>query len=439
MKKITIHHLGPVEQIDDLSLEANMLLIGPQASGKSTIAKAVYFFKHIRIDIIQYFLEKIESGSFEKAPLSEIGKIIRAKFLNFWGSSFGHHPEMYTNYCYSAEIFISIRVTQVDKFVSPEFSKALQDAINSIYQEVKIVTERIRKEQEQAGINKSAEQRLLLDSKMDALKLETINRLNEVFDENEELLFIPAGRSAFAVLTDEIIALSSQKVDSLTRAFAEQIKETRPLFNRSLPRIIAEEKQRSLRPLSVGKAQKAIPIIDSILNGEYQYTDGEERIYLNDRRYVKLNYASSGQQESLWILLSIFKRILNGEKVFVVFEEPEAHLFPKAQRDIVRLIALLANTNKGNRVMITTHSPYILTAFNNLLYAEQVGKKHHQEVDRLIGKDYWLESAKNTAYFVENGSIRSIIKDELIDATEIDGASDEINALSDKLIDLELR
>ena len=89
--------------------------------------------------------------------------------------------------------------------------------------------------------------------------------------------------------------------------------------------------------------------------------------------------------------------------------------------------------------MITTHSPYILTAFNNLLYAEQVGKKHHQEVDRLIGKDYWLESAKNTAYFVENGSIRSIIKDELIDATEIDGASDEINALSDKLIDLELR
>jgi predicted ATPase len=51
-----------------------------------------------------------------------------------------------------------------------------------------------------------------------------------------------------------------------------------------------------------------------------------------------------------------------------VVEEPEAYLFPVAQKQIIDLIALLANQNE-NQVIVTTHSPYILSSFNNLLYA----------------------------------------------------------------------
>lgn len=58
---------------------------------------------------------------------------------------------------------------------------------------------------------------------------------------------------------------------------------------------------------------------------------------------MKLQYASSGQQESVWILLLIFRYILDGTSVFIVFEEPEAHLYPETQSDIVELIGLLAN------------------------------------------------------------------------------------------------
>ena len=57
----------------------------------------------------------------------------------------------------------------------------------------------------------------------------------------------------------------------------------------------------------------------------------------------------------------------------MVFEEPEAHLYPETQSDIVELIGLLANLYH-NQIIKTTHRPYILSAFNNLLYAYQVAK-----------------------------------------------------------------
>ncbi len=61
----------------------------------------------------------------------------------------------------------------------------------------------------------------------------------------------------------------------------------------------------------------------------------------------------------------IFGYILDETSVFMVFEEPEAHLYPETQSDIVELIGLLANLYH-NQIIIITHSPYILPPFNNL-------------------------------------------------------------------------
>jgi predicted ATPase len=112
-----------------------------------------------------------------------------------------------------------------------------------------------------------------------------------------------------------------------------------------------------------------------IRKGEYRFNADldKERTYFKNNHYVKLQYASSGQEESVWILLLIFRYILDETSVFMVFEEPEAHLYPETQSDIVELIGLLANLYH-NPIIKTTHSPYILSAFNNLSYAYQVAK-----------------------------------------------------------------
>lgn len=96
-----------------------------------------------------------------------------------------------------------------------------------------------------------------------------------------------------------------------------------------------------------------------------------KKIYFNERQWVKRMYGSSGQQEILWILMLAFITILEKKSSFVVIEEPEAHLFPEAQKDVIYLISLMVNAT-GSRVILTTHSPYILTSLNILLYSEKI-------------------------------------------------------------------
>ena len=38
------------------------------------------------------------------------------------------------------------------------------------------------------------------------------------------------------------------------------------------------------------------------VDGEYRNVNGEERLQVSEDRYVKINFASSGQQEAVWIL-----------------------------------------------------------------------------------------------------------------------------------------
>lgn len=70
-------------------------------------------------------------------------------------------------------------------------------------------------------------------------------------------------------------------------------------------------------------------------------------------------------------MLSIWPYIKTGFGRSFIIEEPEAHLFPSAQSVVVSLIANAYNRAESYcSYTITTHSPYILSAMNNLIQAE---------------------------------------------------------------------
>ncbi|MCW9679579.1 ATP-binding protein [Dolichospermum planctonicum UHCC 0167] len=149
--------------------------------------------------------------------------------------------------------------------------------------------------------------------------------------------------------------------------------------------------------------------IDKILKGEYQIDHRGEIIVLNmEQEYVYLSNASSGQQESIRILQDIFINILDDAKVLRIIEEPEAHLFPVAQKQLIELLALMVNHNDDNQLIITTHSPYVLTVFNNLLFANRVVEKNpstESEVAQIIPQDSWLSAKDFSAYSLGNQSV----------------------------------
>lgn len=174
-----------------------------------------------------------------------------------------------------------------------------------------------------------------------------------------------------------------------------------------------------------------------ILHGEYRNVNGEERLQVSEDRYVKINFASSGQQEAVWILNVVFYYLLNNKKTFFIIEEPESHLFPDAQKLMTEFISLAKNG--GNKVLLTTHSPYILGTINNMLYANRISKKvNKSKVAKIMNRLKWLQFEKLSAYYVESGVIRSCLDKEFksIDNEVIDGVSDVINSDYDRMLEL---
>ena len=62
-----------------------------------------------------------------------------------------------------------------------------------------------------------------------------------------------------------------------------------------------------------------------------------------------------------------------------IIEEPEMNLFPETQRDLVYHLLNKCLEKEGNRLTITTHSPYILYALNNCMMAGLVYDKMNEE------------------------------------------------------------
>ena len=148
---------------------------------------------------------------------------------------------------------------------------------------------------------------------------------------------------------------------------------------------------------------KLIAIFERILKGKYDYQNGEEAIRINANEKVGLKDASSGQQEVLRILQGIFIATGTENRIeMMIVEEPEAHLFPLAQREIINAFALFLNTITEGKLIITTHSPYILACVNILLMANYVAKHKTQQAEmidtKIIDKDFWLNAEDFSAY-----------------------------------------
>ena len=94
----------------------------------------------------------------------------------------------------------------------------------------------------------------------------------------------------------------------------------------------------------------------------------------------------------------------------------------------------------GNTGIVTTHSPYVLGTLNYLMLASQVPTQNSELVKQYLNKRFWLDAEKTNAHYIHDGKLETAINEEdglkLIKNELIDGASDEINELSDHLLDL---
>ncbi len=432
MQRIEINNFGPIQTLN-LDIKDFILLIGPQASGKSTIAKTIFFFKSLNDELVKYFIEAIDKNDFSK-PSGTYAKRIRQKFLDYFGAS-THLNETTLKYYYTENVWLSITLEPDSKYITPSFSHDFEESFKGLVKETRNFSRRLNQSNPSLLTSKDL---LQLDNEKKVFLSYLKEKSNLLFQEARELLFIPAGRSLLATLSDQLQFVNPRSLDFLMRTFLDKINIIRPIFNKSLSDIITERRLLTQYNIDYAKTAFAEEIISKILKGKYQYDKSGEKIFYAPDKYVKINFSSSGQQESLWILLLLFIIILEKQNVFIVIEEPEAHLFPEAQKEIARLIALMSNI-EHSQVIITTHSPYILASLNNLILAHKMGLNHAEQVSERINKNLWLNREKVYAALVTNGQLTDIIDPELniVQQETVDTVSGEINEEFDFLFQFE--
>lgn len=425
MHRISIKKLGPIEQCE-FTVKNFCVLSGEQAAGKSTIAKAVFFFRTIKDDIYSIFLRKNVNVN-EKRIRTLLEKKIRSKFLQIFGSSWSMDMDMDMDMClvYYFNENTWARITLEENSYPGEPNYIYSEFSENIYNYMKRLDQYCI--QDYTDIN------------------EVHKEINSLFSDEYEIVFIPAGREMITLLTNQLnyiftIMDDNQKrsIDYCTQSYIEQILKIKPLFANGMVGMYQDKLLMSEESVNRRLLKQIMDLIDFVLKGKYRFVSGEERLDLDNHKYVKMNFTSSGQQESIWIFNLIFYYVLENRKTYMIFEEPESHLYPEAQKNMAELIALFLNASNGG--IVTTHSPYLLGAFNNLLYASFLGEKNPTETGKVIAKDRWIDLEEMNALYVENGKVINMIDEELpmIKNETIDKISMVINSDSEKLIEIYL-
>lgn len=209
--------------------------------------------------------------------------------------------------------------------------------------------------------------------------------------------YIPAGRSFFSTIQDTVFTLLSNNIgiDYFLKEFGQRFESFRFHFYRMGRRF-------------------ADPLLRKILHGTYVYDGKEQWIETDAYHKVRLADASSGQQEALPLLMMLMssKAPIENRGRCVLIEEPEAHLYPTAQEMIVDHIGNILRRSNNLRVMITTHSPFILCCINNLLTRNE---------------DMFKDNV--SAYHLNNGESESIFDEDycMINASRYDAVSFKIS------------
>ncbi len=139
------------------------------------------------------------------------------------------------------------------------------------------------------------------------------------------------------------------------------------------------------------------------------------------------------------VLFELINQILIPDSTAFFIEEPELNLYPITQYNLVKNLIELIN-KRSHSIFITTHSPYILTSLNNLIFAGEKGKQNPGAVANIIPKTLWIKRSDVSAWKInaDSNELENLLDEEIpmLKAEEIDDVSQIINKEFDSLFEI---
>ena len=379
MNKIKIQNIGAISNVE-LDLNKVTVIIGPQSSGKSTIAKIISYCQWVE-------KRNILDGEYKYDVFEQLLDFHRLDINYFSDNSFFEYHSDYIN--------ISYKGKELKQSISLKKS-------NFEYQRSK-------------NIYIPAERNFV----------SVIPNLNKYNETNDNIMsFVYDWSSAKRSFTKQRkLPILNLEIDFYNNNDDEK-KDSAILFLQN------KNKEISLRSGSSG-LQSVVPLIviieyltDIIYTEEHSLSVNELKAMISlfsdkdftDYLLPKLQLAKEINKENIQKMIrEITDEVRTKRSSYYatnfIIEEPEQNLFPQNQKDLIYYIFNKLNSEKDHSLLITTHSPFILYAINNCLMGAVIADKlNEEEKQEFESKDSWISPDKVNVFQIDenNGTITSI-------------------------------
>lgn len=374
MRRLVIRNVGPIKNVD-IRLNKVNAFIGPQGSGKSTIAKIISFCS---------WLEKANDATHRAAGEGMIKRL----------GSF-HHMEEYFS----------------DKSVI-------------LYEGDNVVFAYKWKEQEAIPLSDFWGEYNVEHLHDKETLFYTVNKVV-----NPKVVYIPAERNfVSAVPTLKNYSDKNDNLQSFVNDWFDakrQYTKEKPMpvtnlglgyyYNQGLDLDYLTLGSDGVIPLTSASSgfQSIVPLavlVKWLSSGIYEenkpFSPAE-----NERVRSILAHLSGSTNDNEAELVERLRGFIQGRVYshtqFIV-EEPEQNLFPQTQMDLLYHLISEINHGRNHRLVLTTHSPYILYALNNCMMAYLVKDKIDGETaSEIDSTKYALNPADVSVWSIKDGYLRN--------------------------------
>lgn len=379
--KLIVKNFGPIQDAE-LDIKKTTVLIGPQGSGKSTLAKLIAIFS--------------DKNAFKNSAFGG-----GSHFSSFGINDFYENENTLLNFqneYYSIEYKADTSNFRLNQSLDKSTKEIMQIAFDSSGMSFNDYMFFIK----QIPLGQSSNIKTIVERQMPSI-------INSLILPSAH--YIPAERFLISVISGATWGLMSNNI--------------------ALPKYVIDFGSQ-FELARINNSELLINYLDII----YKYDSGVDKVIMRDNKEIKLSVSASGFQSIIPLKLVIENTFKNGLTNFII-EEPELNLFPVTQKHLIKYLAEKCTQNDNN-LMVTTHSPYVLSSLNLLVFAYQTAQKRPElieEIKAIVPQESWINPSEFAAYYVHEGTVRSIInpKTGLISENELDEVSDMIGDEFDAL------
>lgn len=416
MAKIEIRNIGPIKNTEEFDLNKVNVFMGPQSSGKSTIAKIISFCTWVEKDVAtsqslkiyqdnpKHFKEHIErfhkmkeyfrSDSYisYKSNVVEIKWENDACFVN-WVNKYAYKRSKIA-YIPSERNMVILPDVRKIELGNTNIRSFLFDWFNA--------REKYTKENRLSILD------LNVDYYFSDNTISEEDRIHGTKNDQEYDIALSNASSGLQSITPLIVMIEylTKWIYSEDKISFEQEEKQRKVIEVLFDKLV-------LNPLTKTCSQTTLERSDKIkeYNKKLKENDPEVNEYSNKfaKQIVNLFYTQNAQ---------------------FIIEEPEQNLFPTTQKNMVYHFLAECLKKEDNRLTITTHSPYVLYALNNCMLGHLVKDKMITDEDNKELKS--LKSAIDPQHvsvweITDAGTLRSIQgEDRLIESNYFDACMKDV-------------